>query len=797
MSVLQKTLLSGAGLSLVYALSLLVSPTVHAQSADAAASDQLTEIVVTARKTKESLVTTPVAVTALTAADIEIKGITDIIGIAAFSPGFTDQNQQVNRNDRSFTSYIIRGVAEAGGTSSQIRPAVTTFLDGSPIAAGQIPQLTDIQQIEVVKGPQSAYFGRSSFAGAVNFISKMPGAEWKESIDAKFYTYGGSDVNIALEGPVVEDKLAIRVGLRSFHEDGQYSEYGYPGDKIGARDTKSASASFYATPTDNLTAKLFVTMWHDDDGPAANAQYLSSSYNCAAGAAGTRLNYICGQLPTQYPVQTRFYNLGLSPFVYNSLEDYTGKAQRILGADFIDHFGLEKVVAMVHSSVDYTFENDYVLSANGAYDSNKWAFLTDTTFRNGTSIPNASYGVIPNVLPYFSRSALGDELNIDKSIEIRLTSPRDDRFKWMVGGTYYYQINEALTDVFGTTGLIASSLPTDTEINTFGLFASASYEIWDGLSISGEARYQLDQIAQQTTLSGLRESLSGNFHSVTPRIILQYVPEKNESIYLSYAEGNRPGEFNTQYYVEPPAIQRQILAQAAVSPSVPEENIRMWELGVKGSFMENRLRLLADIYYGRWTGRHITDPVNVISNGVLLPLQVISAGGVTDLDGFEVEGTYVVTPELTMDGSFDIAASDIKQTFCSDCSLTTGNPYPTGTLMPGYPKYTAALGGEYHRPIPMSMFPDLEGYARLDWTWRSRIYDSESDVAWTPNQSLFNLKAGVTTGPYRFELYGINILDDKTPTSLARNTDPLNSQNTISISLPTRATFGVHVSAKF
>jgi iron complex outermembrane receptor protein len=413
------------------------------------------------------------------------------------------------------------------------------------------------------------------------------------------------------------------------------------------------------------------------------------------------------------------------------------------------------------------------------------------------SIPNPNYGIIPNVLPYFSRSALGDTLNIGKSAEIRFTSPRSDSFRWMLGASYYSLLNEALTNVFGVAGLIASSPPTVNTGTTYGLFGSAQYDIWDGLTLSFEGRYQLDEIGQQTTLSGLRESLSGDFHSFTPRIILEYVAAPNESFYLSYAEGNRPGEFNATYFVEPPAIQKQILAQTAVSPSVPEENIRMIELGAKGSFFNNTLRLLADVYYGRWTGRHISDGVNVYNNGVLIPLTFTVAGGVTDLTGFEAEGTYLVTPELSLNGTFDIAATDIKQTYCTDCLLTTGNPSPTGTQMPGYPKYTGTISGTYQVPTPVAMFPDLESYIHVDWVWRSRIYDSESNIAWTQNQSVFNARIGVTDGPYTFEIYGKNIFDDKTPTSLARNTDPYTGGNTISISLPDRAAFGVHAIAKF
>jgi iron complex outermembrane receptor protein len=152
MSALKGILLSGGCASAICVLGFLNSPAARAQSAAATTAapptaapaepaNDLEEIVVTARKVKENLITTPVSITALTASQMEEKGIIDVMSLSEFSPGFTDQNQQVNRNDRSFTSYIIRGVAEAGGTAGEIRPAVTTFLDGSPMGFGEIPEI--------------------------------------------------------------------------------------------------------------------------------------------------------------------------------------------------------------------------------------------------------------------------------------------------------------------------------------------------------------------------------------------------------------------------------------------------------------------------------------------------------------------------------------------------------------------------------------------------------------------------------------------------------------------------------
>src|SRR5207302_9916974 len=110
------------------------------------------------------------------------------------------------------------------------------FIDGAAYAGSGAPDVTDIARVEVLKGPQSVYFGRSTFSGAVNYVTLEPSADrfsGKASIDA--YTYGGIDGSAGISGPLVRDKLAFRVHGRGYHFDGQYKNGGPTGnDRLGA-----------------------------------------------------------------------------------------------------------------------------------------------------------------------------------------------------------------------------------------------------------------------------------------------------------------------------------------------------------------------------------------------------------------------------------------------------------------------------------------------------------------------------------------------------------------------------------
>ena len=226
-------------------LNSLLSTTILAVVAvtSPAMAQGLEEIVVTARKTEESLIAVPVAVTALSAEALGDRGVTDpLADVATYTPGFTFQNQTTNRNDRGFRTFTIRGMAP--GSNSAIRQAVTIFVDGTPIMGGNVEGFTNIERVEVVKGPQSAYFGRATFSGAVNYVTKLPDGTWGGKADVNVGSWGLTEISGAVEGPIVADKMAFRVSGRAYRTTGQYTNIEVPQDTaLGARDTTTITTT--------------------------------------------------------------------------------------------------------------------------------------------------------------------------------------------------------------------------------------------------------------------------------------------------------------------------------------------------------------------------------------------------------------------------------------------------------------------------------------------------------------------------------------------------------------------------
>jgi iron complex outermembrane receptor protein len=162
----------------------------------------LDEVLVTARRREENLMTVPIAVTALSAAALEERNIDDMMGVANFTPGlhFTDESvsSSSGRNDRTIFSPIIRGNSLHRGT---------VFIDGTPVASNSPPPFADVARIEVLKGPQAVYFGRSTYTGAINFITRDPSATFGGRVSGEYGSYGSNKAALSVEGPIVDDRL--------------------------------------------------------------------------------------------------------------------------------------------------------------------------------------------------------------------------------------------------------------------------------------------------------------------------------------------------------------------------------------------------------------------------------------------------------------------------------------------------------------------------------------------------------------------------------------------------------------
>ena len=220
---------------------------------------QIEEIIVTTRKKTESLQDVPLAVDAFTEQQIQRQGITSVKDVAKFSPS-VQFDTSYNPTD---TRVNIRGLSATRGRSN-----VAFLIDGidvtteNVIAAGSgllanARLLNDIERIEVVKGPQSALFGRAAFAGAISYVTKEPGDEFEGDFRLDTAEDGYLEAAAALGGPVIGDLLGLRANGVYWTDDGRYDN-SVSGANLGGGDGYGASLTAVLTPTDRLKFKARV-----------------------------------------------------------------------------------------------------------------------------------------------------------------------------------------------------------------------------------------------------------------------------------------------------------------------------------------------------------------------------------------------------------------------------------------------------------------------------------------------------------------------------------------------------------
>ena len=440
------------------------------------------EITVTARKVGESIQDIPLSITAFTAEDIQAQAITGIEDIANFTPGLHMSNVIATRSDPALK---FRGMDNSNTVRDQ--QLASSFVDGIYLSGtSQWVSMNDIERVEVVKGPQSAFFGRATFGGAVNYITKTPGNEWAGDLQLVTGQDGRADLEGSVGGPIVEGKLSLRMTGRIYSYDGGWDNE-FPGsEKLGAQETQALSLTLYATPRDNVSIKFRSVYSEDDDGAGVRFLQLAAENNCGPFFSRdtvpgiTPKSYYCGAI-------TR---AGLTGLAVDTSVDLSTP-----GASWPkDDMGLDRQINL--NSLDINVEiGGYTLSSlTGAFK--------DDTAEMRELLPG-------ELLVYYEWE------DTSFSQELRLTSPQEERLRWMVGA-YYLDLTYgkrragfgcSSTDsffcspargpifhggsargAFGGAFGIGTLLDPDTTVTNKALFGSLAFDITEQLTLSVEVR---------------------------------------------------------------------------------------------------------------------------------------------------------------------------------------------------------------------------------------------------------------------------------------------------------------------
>ncbi|MEZ5486381.1 MAG: TonB-dependent receptor [Steroidobacteraceae bacterium] len=830
------------GVAVVLAGATALPAMAQSRGAVSAEADDLVEIIVTARKRSEDILEIPVSVSALSGEDIEQRGLVSIADIARNSPGVNFTNNSSGRADRSNAQIIVRGFTPSVVQNS----AASIFIDGVPVAsATAVENVNDPARVEIIKGPQSAIFGRSTFSGAVNIVTKDPLDTFGGAVSLSAGSRDHFDGQASFSGPIFGEKLSFRATVRKFEKGGSWKNHAQPGQMLGDQSTRNATLALMSKPTENLTIKAFGMITKAEDGPSAQG-FLSAyelrdrdgnvvvpnrsncTFNGLTGGSFAdeprRLNpSICGTIPDLIapysPAQNTTYSAQLQAFRDNPAGALVDPRDRP------DGFGLRSMYNHGHLAVNYDFgDSGFSFSSLTGFNNEVYSTLVDVDNYDGSNVPNTPQAGADD---FFSFPFIVERKNHDMSQELRLSYDGKGRLRATGGVSYLDARTQSLNGggnlvrVSGGTVLPAVFQGGFATNETRGVFASVSYDVTDALTIDVEGRYQSDTLrayAPNSATGGvtIRSDVFGpeagfyayndrlletKFKNFTPRVIVSYDFRPGLMAYLSYSKGVNPAFFNTSFLTQPADRQAALVAQGFRVQTDPEKVVN-YEIGVKGSFFGSRLRLASAVYFADWTDQINTVGTLVLNaNGTTSLVTASVNSGETEMRGIEVEGSWAATDRLTFNFAAAVNDSETQTYRFPLVSQLTGILDFEGKQLPFTSRSSATLGAQYDGSLPS--FDDADWYLRADVAYKSGTYTNVANVAKTPTLTRVNLRAGIVRGSFGLDVFVLNALNsDSYLTALDNNL--LNSTfafsgaySAIVVGLPDLRTYGAKLTWRF
>lgn len=744
------------------------------------------EIIVTARQRAESLLETPIAITAYQADQIERLNIVTIEDLAKFTPGLTiTRSSQANG-----TKVNIRGLqTDLGRSPVALRideidvTSESVFSTGIGFLGNQ--RLMNLERIEVVKGAQVALYGRSAFGGAINYITKRPNLD---KIDANF----GFDVNsegeyegkASFSGPAVEGKLAVGFNASYWKDEGSYKNQ-LNGEKMGTGEGVGVAASFLATPNEDLSIYGRVEYSQDKNGQQPGSIIEPETLvvfpdDVAAVVNATQALLLTGKLRDVDPSEV---NIQVDPF--------TGR----------NFSGVDKDTVFASLIVDYDFGDVSFKSLTGWLEIESFN-AQNTTFQATPFVDNGVPSLAGGVVPPFNTTQNFELFNTDRIFnqELRLFSSNDSRFQWQVGGLYWEQEVDQEQD----QPTLLPIAPVTTEIvNTFlreqigdrqrlfgrdtyhySAYAWAEYDITDQLAVSAEVRYNDEKsnyftkdtvnvsIALpdilQVSIIPVQEPAETKQNFTTPKFGLTYKPNESHTLYASVAKSIKPAGFSTSG-----------VDQFTDFNDFETEKLWSYEVGWKGRLLDNRLSANTAFFYQDYTNQQVSSTVFDTDSGV--PRGATVNAGKSRRWGIELEGLFQATENLTLSGGyvynntkfqeyefFTSAALSAAQGPCvrfETFSTPDGTAVQSGCIISWtgneagqVPKHQFSVTGNY----TASLNTTYDWFTEANLRYVGSRHLNNSNLRTAPSYTRVDVRVGVTSDSLGAWLYANNLLDDNT-----------------------------------
>jgi iron complex outermembrane receptor protein len=720
MNILSGRWLAGS----ITAILIIGATPLRAQTAAPGANSDLQEIIVTARKRDESAQNVPITMSVFTASEIQAAGIESARDFVAMVPNMTFVETQNVGN-----SFItIRGISQARNSEPSVAVVVDGVLETNPYEFNQ--ELFDIKQIEVLKGPQGALYGRDAIGGAIIITT----ADLPDHFEGTARLGVGNGLSekaqVAIGGPIDSaGTLRYRASLSYYNTDGYLNNVYLDRNADPYRDD-TARLRFEWKPADQFSADLRLMYdWTDTTAyyfviPRSDESNPFSDFTTPGDANNTSAPIQNNNLGTDYrnifdTALKLNYNPGFGTFTSITDFNYTREIDTGDAYDF----------RPIPNSVEFALTGGVPASQGGPYDEGQSQYINEKTW----------------------------------SQELRFTSPKIGGFSW-IAGLYYLHIERFISTgnladrgdgvpAVYFTPIVDPTNPnaTNTNItflsdtqhnNAYAAYADATYEFNHQWELDVALRYD-DEHVQNTTNTPTQflptttaftgEVRNAVFAAPQPKATLRYRPNDDWTIYGGWSRGFRSGGFN-QTGVGEVARANGVLG---VNDIFQAEIASTTEFGVKALFPDQRITLDADVFYTQSNNGYFFVFIAADSTQNLGNLDAIYKGG-------ELALTYKPIDRLSLYAGFGY--TDSKITGMADNSVV-------GNQAPLVSKNTINAGAQYQQPIGYG----LTGTIRLDYNEIGRTWWEPYNITSRDPVNLLDLRIGVKAEQWTLTAWSKNL----------------------------------------
>ena len=741
----------------------------------------LEEVTVTAQKVTENLRDVPISISVVKGTQLTDQHITDTADITRVVPNFSFSS---NGNPGS-NVLEMRGISSTAGASTigiyLDDVAITQRVGGNYNVAQPEPYLLDIDQIEVLRGPQGTLYGASSEGGLIKFRTNpvnltqfggtaSAGVSSTEHGDGPNY-----DVSGVLNMPLIADKLGVRLGAASSYDAGYINRYSQDtGERVasGVNDhrTDVARLALEARPADGLIIKPTIFYQRLTYGS-------SDTITLALGPDSTNGRVRDNGSDTMIvPSVTLQYDLGWSDFT-SVTSDYTRNAPFVfdgtefnsvyIGSCFLDgqcgtpavpdlqgNLSGTKISALPAPAVDEMFERQVSEELR----------LASTPY-TGSGVPLSWVGGL-----YFVNSG-------SRSVDYEYISHFNETFTALYGAAN-------LNSIFGgplPNEVIYQATKRFSE-KQYSAFGDLSYYPTTALRISVGARYlQAAQTFDRTAFGFLNggtsaSSDSSRDHALTPRLTANYEVTPETSVYTTVSKGFRLGAPNPPVPTQFCSGDLANLGLTAAPNAYVHEDLRNYEVGVK-TRPDNRVSLDASAFYITWD--HLQQYFVLPTCGFTFSENV----GAARSYGGELQLAVRPLNALTLQVAVGYTNATLTQPIA-------GLGVQQGTPVEGVPRWNGTVSGDYEHELNAS----LTGFLRLNYNYTGSSHGAllTTDADYNrPDYSLVGGSIGVIRSDWEMQLYAKNLFNDR---KIIQTPD----HATLPVGYPlTPRTIGLSVSGRF